>query len=357
MRLLKWCFIALLSTALVVVGAAYLSTYHPAAVEPVPVTGSGGVPLSRSQPVKVLSWNVQYMAGKNYVFYYDLPDWSGPDTRPSSDDIALTLDDVARVIREEDPDIVLLQEIDIDSAHTDHGDQLALLLERLPADYRYSAVTYYHRARFVPHPKIMGSVGMALAIISKHPIESATRYQLPTQPMDAFSSMFYFKRCVLQCRLPLAEGGSLVVMDTHLDAFAQASDTMQQQVALVKGLLEDLDAQGTPWVIGGDFNLLPPGQRELISPSRRDAYQEQSELAALAHWPVVPGLAASITADRAQWYTHFPNDPAISGPDRTIDYLFHSTNLKVTEGKVRQGDCLKLSDHMPVILTAELGDR
>jgi endonuclease/exonuclease/phosphatase family metal-dependent hydrolase len=334
------------------VGAAYLTTQHPAPVEAVTVAGSGGEPIQPGQPVKVLSWNVQYMAGKDYVFFYDLPGDAGPDARPSPEAIAHTLDEVARVITDESPDIVLLQEVDIDASSAYHQDQLALLLERLPADYRYSAHTYYHRALFVPHPKIMGSVGMSLAVISKHPIASATRLQLPLMDNDPFTRMFYFHRCLLQCRLPIAGGGELVVMDTHLDAFAQGTDTMQRQTAMIRETLVDLDADGTPWIIGGDFNLLPPGQRPLITESRRSSYNEQSELAELtSRWASVPTVDDALGADRAQWFTHFPNDPTIKGPDRTIDYIFHSANVQVDDGRVRHGDTLSISDHLPVIIT------
>ncbi|KAF0094848.1 MAG: endonuclease/exonuclease/phosphatase [Puniceicoccaceae bacterium 5H] len=354
LRALKWFFVTLLVLVVVFVATCYLITYHPDAVETVEVHGSGGEPLQRGQPLKVLSWNVQYMAGKNYVFYYDLPDSSGPDTKPSQEDTFKTLDEVARVIREEDPDVVLLQEVDVDSAHTYHEDQVALLRERLPEAYRYHAWTYYHRALYVPHPKIMGSAGMALLVISKHPIESATRYQLPLQPNDPLTTLFYFKRCVLECRLSLADGGSLAVLDTHLDAFAQGSDTMQRQVALIHARLEELDAEGTPWIIGGDFNLLPPGQRELITPSRQVSYQKQSELAALTReWSVIPRVEDAVGPDRARWLTHFPNDPEIDAPDRTIDYLFYSDRLNPSEARVRQGDTWTISDHLPLIATFE----
>jgi endonuclease/exonuclease/phosphatase family metal-dependent hydrolase len=53
--------------------------------------------------------------------------------------------------------------------------------------------------------------------------------------------------------------------------------------------------------------------------------------------------------DRRKWYTRFPNDPRISGPDRTQDFLFYSPKLQRIEARVRQADTLLISDHMPVI--------
>jgi endonuclease/exonuclease/phosphatase (EEP) superfamily protein YafD len=53
--------------------------------------------------------------------------------------------------------------------------------------------------------------------------------------------------------------------------------------------------------------------------------------------------------DRRRWYTRFPNDPTISGPDRTQDFVFYSSKFKQVEARVRQADTLLISDHMPVI--------
>ncbi|MEK1942142.1 MAG: endonuclease/exonuclease/phosphatase family protein, partial [Pseudomonas sp.] len=53
--------------------------------------------------------------------------------------------------------------------------------------------------------------------------------------------------------------------------------------------------------------------------------------------------------DQAAWYTHYPNDPQASGPDRTLDYLFHSPMLARVAANVRQVDTLRISDHLPLI--------
>lgn len=355
LRIIKYLLGTLALLFLSVAGIAYLITYHPDAVESVEVKGQGGEPLRPGQELKVLSWNVQYMGGKNYVFYYDLPGDAGPDSRPSAEDIALTLDEVARIIHDENPDIILLQEMDVDSRRTDRADQMALLGEKISPQYRYSAQTYYHRALFVPHRMIMGRVGLSLGVFSKYPISGAKRHQLAMMPMDFFTRMFYLKRCVLDCRLPVQGGGELAVLNTHLDAFAQGTDTMLRQAEQVRDMLAELDAQGLPWLIGGDFNLLPPGQRHLISPSRQCSYNAESELAILSNrWPSVPAVIDCIGPDRERWFTHFPNDPSIKAPDRTIDYIFYSRSMRMLRGSVRSHDTLRISDHLPVLISLRL---
>ncbi|EMO76024.1 hypothetical protein LEP1GSC127_3806 [Leptospira kirschneri str. 200801925] len=54
--------------------------------------------------------------------------------------------------------------------------------------------------------------------------------------------------------------------------------------------------------------------------------------------------------EKEKYYTYYPNDPAIGKPDRTIDYIFYSSNLKQTGYKVDQKDILwTISDHFPQI--------
>ena len=63
----------------------------------------------------------------------------------------------------------------------------------------------------------------------------------------------------------------------------------------------------------------------------------------------VPDDPQSSGIDREKWLTHFPNDPGLDGPDRTLDYLFYSSRVKRVEAKVRQEDTLRISNHLPVI--------
>jgi endonuclease/exonuclease/phosphatase family metal-dependent hydrolase len=339
--------------------AAWFMTYHPDDLEQVPITCTEDAPLlAPGQTLKVLNWNVQFMAGKGHVFFYDVMGGEGPDDRPTRASIEATLKGVARVIRDENPDIVLLQEIEQGASRTDHEDQIARLLGELPADYRCHTSAYYWQASFVPHPRIMGAVGMKLAILSKYRLSRAVRHQLPEQPNDPVTRLFSFKRAILEAGLPIAGSErELVVLDTHLDAFAQGSDTMQRQVDMVTGLLDRLSGSGQPWLIGGDFNLLPPvaGAYERLQDHEQAAYLPETELRSLfERHQVVPGAAETGGADAARWFTHFPNDPRVGKPDRTIDYIFVSKDITLGQRYVRQHDTATVSDHFPIVVELTL---
>ncbi len=336
------------------------TTLQTAPVQPEAVVCPADTPaVQPGQALKVLSYNVQYMAGKGYVFFYDMPDNSGPDERPSPESITHTLAEVARIIEDENPDIVLLQEVDDGAARTDHEDQVSRLRALLPQGaYPCSAATFYWKAAYVPHSRIHGAVGMKLVTLSTYRISEATRYQLALVPADPLTQQFNLKRAVLETRLPIAgnEQPDVLILNTHLEAFAQGTDTMERQVAEVTALLKQRTAAGYPWLIGGDFNLLPPGSAyERLSAVQQSYYQPESELAVLYDtYQAIPTREDVDGPEAAQWYTHFPNNPAFDGPNKTIDYFFLSPEMTISDAYVRQHDTLDISDHLPLVVEVAL---
>ncbi|QXI05544.1 endonuclease/exonuclease/phosphatase family protein [Pseudomonas tensinigenes] len=348
-RLLRYTLLLAVLT-LVLIGALMFSlTWRPDARETLPVSCTGKPPtLVPGQALKVMTWNVQYLAGKRYVFWNDLA--QGNDEAPTLEDMAFSLDEVTRVIRDEQPDVVLLQELDDGAKASDYQDQLKLLQERVADLYPCSASAFDWKAEFVPDAHVFGSVGRQLATLSRYRIEHAERLQLPVASANFISRQFQPKDALLATKLPLSDGGQLTVFNTHLERARQPDDTLQAQVSAVAKVLDKYESQGLPWLIGGDFNLLPLGQYRRLSAEQRMPYSADSELHLLwDKYPMIPTNNEASGIDRAQWLTHYPNDPGLNGPDRTVDYLFYSPKIKRVEAMVRQDDTLRISDHLPVI--------
>jgi len=120
--------------------------------------------------------------------------------------------------------------------------------------------------------------------------------------------------------------------------------------------IAELEANNTPWVSAGDYNLLPPGDAyDKLIPAKRAYYKPKSELEPLfTTYQAVPSAAQAQGAGAAKWFTHFPNDPTIKAPDRTIDFIFVSRHLKLGQHAVRQNDTLKISDHLPILAEVSL---
>ncbi|MBN2723380.1 MAG: endonuclease/exonuclease/phosphatase family protein [Deltaproteobacteria bacterium] len=351
-RILQFVFLLLLITGTVFTFLVWYLTWRPDAVESDKHTCHPQAEvLKTGDKIKLMTWNVQYLAGKNYVFWYDLLDGSGKDKRPSTEDIKLTLNEVVKLIISEKPDIILLQEVDVGSSRTDSMDQMSVLINKLGEYWKCSAGAFYWKADFVPHPKIMGSVGMKLVTLSRFKISSSKRYQLPLMPGSWVEQQFNIKRAVLETVIE-TDKGSLSVMNTHLDAFAQGNDTMSKQVSFLKALFDERTEKKIPWLCGGDFNLLAPGvSYSALGENQRKYFNPETELKALTgQYSCIPRISLINSSDRKKWMTHFPNDPEVKSPDRTIDYIFYS-GVSVFKEKVIQANTEKISDHFPVVIT------
>lgn len=349
LKLAKWLFGCLFAFAVAFTILVYALTFHPKQVQAAAITCPGIAPVySEQTALKVVSYNVQYFAGKDYVFFYDLLDNSGPDTRPTAESVAQTVEGIADVVIDLDADILLLQELHENHITTDYQNQTELLLEKLGDRYPCYSEAFYWKAGFVPIPEIMGSVGMKLVTLSKYKIEDAERHQLSLIPSDPITQAFNLKRAVLSTNLPTQEGEHWTIMNTHLDAFSQGTDTMIRQVEEVASIIDEVKSQS--WLIAGDYNLLAQGQYEKLAENHRAYYNPKTELSLLhEHYPSIPSLE-NIKSDRPEdWYTHYPNDPSVSGPDRTIDYIFYSPLLITEHERVLQGKVLTLSDHLPIV--------
>lgn len=327
--------------------------YYPAPVEAANVLCNKDTPLLEAgKEIKVMSWNVQYLAGKGYVFYYDLPGNTGPDSRPSAESLSKTLSEVVRIIGDEKPDILLLQEVDDGAKRSDYHNQTQLLQDALSQPFPCLAETFYWKSLFVPHPKIMGSTGLKLVTLSKYRIEEASRLQLPLADRDFISSQFYIKHAILDTTLSSVDNtASLHILNTHLDAFSAGTDTMQHQVEFVKDHLATLDRQNQPWILGGDFNLLAGKiSYDHLPALQQNYFNPNTELSLLTSgYDSVPSVAEIEGPDASRWITHYPNDPSVQAPDRTIDYIFFSKGIVPGDHFVRQKDTISISDHFPLV--------
>lgn len=308
-RPLRLTLLSLLLLAGGLAAVVFSLSWQPPARQEIAVSCQAqAVTLQPGQALKVLTWNLRALAGQP------------PLTEDSAAQRSASLDAAVNVLRDEQADILLLQELHDGAAASDYQDQLALLQERLGDLYPCSTQAFYWKAAFVPQQ--LGSVGSKLVILSRYQILGAERLQLPRRPGNPLSRSVRPQRALLLGHLPIRGGGTLTLLNTQLDAPAEDDDSHLKQLAMTARLLDRLQADNSLWLLGGDFNT-----PRLDGNRQPDAGQD--ELAQLAgRYPTIPGRQLA---------------------KGTSDYLLHSPSLTALDWLVRQHDTQAISDHQPVI--------
>ncbi len=241
------------AAAAAVLTAAFLTVteYRPDEVEPLTVSGKAGRTLSVGDTVRVMTWNIGYGAlGDNADFFMD--GGSGVMTA-SKERVEQNLSSVTDEITAEDPDIILLQEVDVDSARSYRIDETEWIREKLNGDY-VDAFAENFKVPFVPYPvPPIGKVDSGILTLSRLSAGDAVRMQLPV-PFSWPVRMANLKRCMIVERLPV-EGSSkeLVLINLHLEAYDSGEGKLAQ-TNMLKGYLESEAHKGNYIIVGGDFN-------------------------------------------------------------------------------------------------------
>ena len=338
-RLIRRLIVMVVLLGLAFIGFAWWQDYRPQPLENLSPKCQGEAHrLDGSEGFDVLSWNIQFAASRKHHFFYD----GGEVVDVPRDDVDKTLNAIGKALADEKAQLVLLQEVDRDSSRTHGIDQFAPLIKATKSQCAVSAP--YHRSEFVPMPlgDPLGRVDMHLGVLSHGPIKAARRYQLPLLDELWLRQAFNLKRAILSAEIPLAKHSRpLAVAVTHLSAFSHGDGTLAKQVAQLKAWIE-ARPKDQPWILAGDFNLLPTGD----DPQRLP----KPELYADAKNPI----SSLIGSYKEAWsggmlksaaYTYLPF--GASGPDRKIDYLFYGGPLALVEAKVLS-DYKALSDHLPL---------
>lgn len=344
-------------------------------------------PAANPTALKVMAWNVKYGACR-VDFWFDF--W-GDRVQLSSNEVNDCLTKIAALIREYDPDVLITEEIEVDSKRSAYVDMVRFLLENTNLRYAMYASTW--DARYVPSEGV-GRINLGNAIHSRYPITKAERIrQKDRTDQDPLTSTFYLKRGIARAEVDIGNGRTVAIYGVHTEAYDQ-DGTKQVQI---KQLFDLAKAETLPWMMGGDFNELPPlcneradagtpesceGKLRLLDFMDERETSKGTEFAQPPYTPSVmkpffddynPSIALTRygNGDTAQQplFTH-----SVLGPDstndkmeagrwnRTLDYLFIRKSdawrdTDVIQGPGRLGvsqDAIRLSDHAPVAGTWEL---
>ncbi|WP_018630162.1 endonuclease/exonuclease/phosphatase family protein [Niabella aurantiaca] len=152
---------------------------------------------------------------------------------PPSKPGVIDVDAVVNVIKREHPDVVALQEIDVNTGRSGKINQAALLSEK-------TGYHSFHFSKSIDHDG--GDYG--IMILSKYPLSDAETHKLPTDPATGGEP-----RVLSLATVTLPGGKKIRIASTHLDFHGKTNSKLQ--MTEVNRILAD---EKLPVIIGGDFN-------------------------------------------------------------------------------------------------------
>ncbi len=308
--------------------------------------------------IKVMTWNIRFGAAR-------LP-WYGDDCGNlvilKKSTVIGNLKAIAEKIIQEDPDILFLQEVDVESKRTAYVDQVQWLLNHTGLNYGAFASMWEAQVILADG---LGRINVGNAILSKWKLDNAERYQLPLRgDQNSLTQYFYLRRNVLKASVRLPGVDNLYAVDVHATAFA-TDDTKQKHLEAFKTILDGIVDQGGNFVAGGDFNELPPNATQTDfclqdqcpgeiyhqmgkKPYHREGSWFENEITWLqplydSYTPAVP--LAAYGSNESAYFTHSPGQR--SQLDRKLDYLWTNSTWIPGTGITHQ-EAKPLSDHVPV---------
>ena len=323
--------------------------------------------------LKIMTWNIKF-GGARINFFFD--GW-GDEVLMDEDVVIENTQNIADYINEVEPDIILLQELDIDSKRSAYVDQMQFILDA--TELNYGAYASQWKADFVPSDGL-GRMNSGNAIMSKWEITDAVRIALPLIDQDGLTQYFYLRRNILKTKIQIGDN-ELQVLNIHAAAYSK-DGTKKEQIDIYKGELDDLNGEGLLFVAGGDFNAIPPNAVNLLGdefPDRPEGLSDDYEVEDYEITDMIEFYAdyhPDLSPDEyilyeeagdyfSPYYTHsiyinmqFEDDydPEIIDIDwnRKLDYLFtnNPTGWIAGSNETHQ-DTRQLSDHCPVTVELE----
>lgn len=334
--------------AVVLVGFLYIvvNEYSPADVEALEISGDdSGVYLPADDTLRVVSWNIGYCGlGKGSDFFMD-----GGENVKSADEATVTkyLGGVKDFLSVTDADLVMLQEVDTDSARTYHIDMTA----PLAAGSSVHALNY--SCVFVPIPlPPIGQVSSGLFTTTDYTISQAERVSLPC-PFSWPVSAANLKRCLLVSYLPIdGSDKQLILVNLHLEAY----DDGEGKIAQTKQLREFVQAEyekGNYVIAGGDFNQIFPHGLDAFPNEHGDLWSP-----GILDESMLPGEGWQFAYDLDTPSCRLLNQPYDPTDTENTQYYVIDGFILSPNVQLETLDCVDLgfenSDHNPVVMEVRL---
>ncbi|GAB3687329.1 hypothetical protein GCM10027592_00720 [Spirosoma flavus] len=211
----------------------------------------------------------------------------------------IEVDAIARVINQEKPDLVALQEVDVNTERSGKGVDQAKELARLTGMHYFFSKAIDHQG---------GDYGVA--VLSRFPILESVRYTLPVDPAIGGEI-----RTIAAITIDVAKGKKIVFASTHLD-LKEENRTIQSEL-----IVKHFGDSKLPMILAGDFNALPESK-------------------------VMQYFDETFVRSCQECGFTIP----VKNPNRTIDFVMYKSGDAFENVSTRVIDEQYASDHLPVVV-------
>ncbi|MDE5423438.1 endonuclease/exonuclease/phosphatase family protein [Ancylomarina sp. DW003] len=305
--------------------------------------------VSFPDTLKVMTWNVKFGGGRIDFFF----DCHGDRVIMKKEEVEQNMNLLVEKIREVNPDILFLQEVDINAKRSALMNQVQFLLDKTELNFGVYASQW--KAKYIPSDGI-GRMNSGNAILSKWQLNDAKRIGLPLiAEQNAIVRYFYLKRNLLHAKLK-SSNGELNLVNTHASAYAK-DNTKKQQLEIIKHYADSLNSQGLPFILAGDFNALPPNTKQTQNFGDsvcEDGDFDADDYSTETDWmlPYYESYQSAIclgeySNNNLKHFTHTTDKNGFW--NRKTDYIFTNKAFVSGSGQTIQ-DWMEASDHAPIVV-------
>ena len=256
------------------------------------------------------------------------------------------------LLREQEPTFALLQEVDFGSTRSYGVDQRALIAQALDGMGSSFAVNYHSSFLFYPFTQPHGFANSGILTLSAVEVDSAQRRSYPVS--KSLSKYFDLDRCFMVSRVPVEGGAELVLVNNHMSAYDKGGVIREQQLQMLRSVMEEEAAKGNYVIVGGDFNHAFCGSEELFCGQQKTP----SWLSVLTQADIPEGYQIVCPSNLEEVASCRDSDiPYEKGVvyESTVDGFIVSSNVRASSRVI---DCgYTASDHNPVRLEFSLEPR
>lgn len=287
--------------------------------------------------IKILTFNLSFLYGSG-------SEGSGYEFR-HKDFFIKALEKVSQEIKEKNPDIVCLQEVDFSSSRSHHLNQAKLIAQKVGLPFVAMAPSW--EAKYVPFPywplkNQFGQMNSGGAVLSRYPIVDHEILLLQKPKSNPWwYNLFYLHRYFQKVSIMIGDK-KYQLINLHLEAFDK-KDRQEQVDQLVKMIKEEK----TDFVVG-DFNMVPSvALKKSGFIEHKDDYEDDKSYEILKSSSFFEVIPEEIYAKSESLYFTFPS----WRPDRRLDYIWYKQGLKMMKAEVLPS---ALSDHLPLLATFQI---